>query len=589
MASPQEFYTSEIRVYKNELKAVKRYLFKLSMFRLLVFLSIGFTTWFFFGNSYVLIPVWVIGIALFLYLVSIYTDGKLNQRKLEKLIEINELEIAVLQEDFSGLETGEEFRNPNHEYSYDIDLFGKGSFFQFLNRTSLKNGKQYLASVLEDNNPNQIIEKQEAIKELAQKPKWRQHYLAIGSLIQVDEPIETLLHWLRQHKVFTPSIMRILPSVFTGLSLVVLVLYYVNFVSNYGLLLWFMIGLSITGFYLKKINHLYLYANKAKDTFKQYHQLLERIEQETFQASLLKHKQKEIETESKKASQLFLEFSKTLDAFDQRNNMIIGIFANGFALRDLHHCYKIEQWMQEHLEKVESWFSFIAFFDAQISLANFAFNHESNSYPKLNKENKGIKAQDLGHPLLNKSKRITSSLYIDEKEFFIVTGANMAGKSTFLRTMSLAIMMANTGLPVCAKEFNYSPIKLITSMRTSDSLSDDESYFFSELKRLKFIVEKLKTDTYFIILDEILKGTNSTDKANGSKKFVKKLVDYQATGIIATHDLSLCEIAKEESRVQNYYFDAEITNDELYFDYTLKKGICKNMNASFLLKKMDIV
>ena len=165
----------------------------------------------------------------------------------------------------------------------------------------------------------------------------------------------------------------------------------------------------------------------------------------------------------------------------------------------------------------------------------------------------------------------------------------MAGKSTFLRTVALQIVMANVGLPVCATKTQYKPIKLITSMRTTDSLTDDESYFFSELKRLKFIVDKIKTDTYFIILDEILKGTNSTDKAIGSKKFVEKLVAGNATGIIATHDLSLCEVSESIPNVRNYYFDARIEQGELYFDYTFKPGICQNMNASFLLKKMEIV
>ena len=165
----------------------------------------------------------------------------------------------------------------------------------------------------------------------------------------------------------------------------------------------------------------------------------------------------------------------------------------------------------------------------------------------------------------------------------------MAGKSTFLRTVSLQILMAELGLPVCAETCEYSPIKLITSMRTTDSLSDDESYFFSELKRLKYIVDEIKTEKYFIILDEILKGTNSTDKAIGSKKFIEKLVNSNSTGIIATHDLSLCEVTEEHQEVKNYYFDAEIINDELNFDYRFKKGICRNMNASFLLKKMQIV
>jgi DNA mismatch repair ATPase MutS len=151
------------------------------------------------------------------------------------------------------------------------------------------------------------------------------------------------------------------------------------------------------------------------------------------------------------------------------------------------------------------------------------------------------------------------------------------------------MVMANTGLPICASRATYHPMKLISSMRTTDSLADEASYFFSELQRLKFVIEAVSQEPHCIILDEILKGTNSTDKAIGSQKFLEKLVAGNATGIIATHDLSLCEVANRLPSVKNYYFDAQIKEDELYFDYTLKKGVCQNMNASFLLKKMNIV
>ena len=255
-------------------------------------------------------------------------------------------------------------------------------------------------------------------------------------------------------------------------------------------------------------------------------------------------------------------------------------------MRQVHN---VEKWIDSYKTKVEDWINAIAFFDAQNSLANFAFNHPSYVFPEIEHDKNVISAQNLGHPLLEVLKRVDNDFTIESQQFFIVTGANMAGKSTFLRTVSLSIVMGNIGLPVCASAFIYAPIKLITSMRTSDSLANNESYFFSELKRLKFIVDEIKNEDYFIILDEILKGTNSTDKAIGSRKFVQKLVSSKSTGIIATHDLSLCEIEKEIPEVQNYYFDAEIIDDELFFDYKLKEGICKNMNASFLLKKMEII
>ena len=258
-------------------------------------------------------------------------------------------------------------------------------------------------------------------------------------------------------------------------------------------------------------------------------------------------------------------------------------------LTDIKNSYHIEQWISKHHNKVSDWFEVVSFFDAYNSLGNYAFNHPQYVYPNITKDKAAINAKKLGHPLLKTEKRINNDLLIENEQFFIVTGANMAGKSTFLRTVSLHIVMANVGLPVCASSSEYNPVKLITSMRTSDSLTDDSSYFFSELTRLKFIVDAIQKEPYFIILDEILKGTNSTDKAIGSRKFVEKLVASKATGIIATHDLSLCEIEKELEEVKNYYFDAEIINDELHFDYTFKAGVCKNMNASFLLKKMEIV
>ena len=340
---------------------------------------------------------------------------------------------------------------------------------------------------------------------------------------------------------------------------------------------------------MKKTQNLYSKASKAKDTFKQYYLVLQEIENIDFSSDILKEKQKEIQSEDKKASSIFNEFSKALDAFDQRNNLLIASLGNAFFLWELRSAIKVEKWINTYSHTVEQWLDVIAFFDAENSLANFNFNHPNYVFPEIVKNDSIISSQKLGHPLLNSENRIDNDFEISKNSFLIVTGANMAGKSTFLRTISLSIVMANIGLPVCANSFKYKPVKLITSMRTSDSLAENESYFYSELKRLKLIVETIKTDDYFIVLDEILKGTNSKDKALGSKKFVEKLVTSNSTGIIATHDVSLCELENDFKEIKNFFFDAEISNNELHFDYLFKKGVCENMNASFLLKKMKIV
>ena len=221
-------------------------------------------------------------------------------------------------------------------------------------------------------------------------------------------------------------------------------------------------------------------------------------------------------------------------------------------------------------------------------MGTYSFNYDY-SFPIIQQQDRSIKSNNLGHPLIHPDKCIRNNYLMNYGDFQIVTGANMAGKSTFLRTVSIAIISANNGLPVCAESFHYYPIKLITSMRSTDSLSNEESYFFSELKRLRYIIDYLQNEHYFVVLDEILKGTNSKDKEEGSKKFVRKLIELKSSGIIATHDLSLCTLADNSDQVYTKYFDAEIIKGELHFDYQFKDGICQNMNASYLLNKMGIV
>ena len=590
MTEAKEFYSSRQEKYSILKKQISKKLAFSSTIRLIVFLAICASVYFFAGKINILLPLAIALIAVFIFLISRHSDLKKEKDKLKALIEINKLELKILKtRDFSDLPDGKKFDPEDHEYSRDIDLFGKKSFFQFLNRTALKEGKARLARILLANRTVDILKKQEAIHELASKSDWRQNYSATATLVKTEMDSKLILTWIRNYKSFLPKYMGWLPAVFSVLSIGVLSLFYFDIIGGSQVLLWFIIGILITGVFLKKINELSTMVSKVQDTFQQYHQLLDYLETEDFDSELMKEVKNSITSESKKASVILKEFSKAIDALDQRNNLLFGIFGNGLLLWDLRQSYRLEKWIEHHHTAVEHWFEAVERTDAYNSLGNFAFNHQHYAYPEILPEGQGIHATQLGHPLLDPSKRIHNDFRIDGKQFFIITGANMAGKSTFLRTVALQILMSNIGLPVCAKNCSYSPIKLITSMRTSDSLGDDESYFFSELKRLKFIVDKIEAENYFIILDEILKGTNSTDKAIGSRKFVQRLVGTNSTGIIATHDLSLCEISEELKQVENFYFDAEIVNDELHFDYHLKDGVCQNMNASFLLRKMKIV
>ena len=583
------FYNSEEKQLKNKLLKVKKNLKILSLLRLTVFILTVFSIYLLFENTLVSSVVLIVGGSGFYFLVVKYSKEKLERTLLNCKIEINQTEIAVINGDFSFLPNGNKYFNSDHHYSHDIDLFGKNSFFQYLNRTASVDGSGKLASLMTENQTSSIYQKQEAIKELSEKVKWRQHFTALISMVKTEIPTKKIIGFIKNYKSVFSKIALFLPVSFSIISIIFIVFTSFEIIPINALVIWFFVGLIVTSLFLKKTQKLYTNASKVKDIFRQYYLVLQEIENTNFSSEILIEKQKEIQTENKKASSIFNEFSKALDAFDQRNNLLIASLGNAFFLWEIKCAIKVEKWIILYNSTVEQWLDVITFFDAKNSLANFCFNHPTYVFPEIVKDSSIINSQKLGHPLLNSKNRIDNDFEINKNSFLIVTGANMAGKSTFLRTISLSIVMANIGLPVCANSFKYKPIKLITSMRTSDSLAENESYFYSELKRLKLIVDTVKTDDYLIVLDEILKGTNSKDKASGSKKFVEKLVTLNTTGIIATHDVSLCELENDFKEIKNFFFDAKISNNELSFDYLFKKGVCENMNASFLLKKMKII
>lgn len=589
MFEPLAFYNQEKKQFEKQRDVLSKKTKFLSITRLGLFLLVVPAAYYSFENKVLFAGIITSTIIAFIFLVLRHQHLRNNRKLCEQLIKINEVEIDALNGNYSSFPQGSEFIDTNHYYSGDIDLFGKGSFFQYINRAANASGREALAKLLLENSNDDILSRQEVIKELSGKITWRQRFLALAKMVRVETDHKTIISWIHDYRSFLPPIMKYLPVAYASVSILTILLIIFDIASFYFLVGWFFLGLFITFPYFQRINHLYLDAGRIKDTFKQYHGLLNEIEGLSLKSALALNQQHKIRSSEKKASTIFKEFSKILDAFDQRNNMLFGILGNGLLLWDILQTNKIDQWINTYQDQVESWFDVIAYFDAQISLSNFAYNHPDHHYPEVSQNGVVLQAEALGHPLLDKNIRINNDFLINKKDFHIITGANMAGKSTFLRTISLALMMANTGLPVCAKKMEYTPIKLITSMRTADSLADESSYFYAEIMRLRFIVEQMKTEEYFIILDEILKGTNSKDKAIGSKKFVEKLVKSGSTGIIATHDLSLCDIEKIYPQIHNQYFDAKIKNEELLFDYNLKEGICTNMNASFLLKKMEII
>ena len=588
MEHQQEFYFSQRNTHQQQLQQVKKRLALLATLRLLVFLGLAGSIYLLWGS------VWLWGLAplgssFFLVLVARFANLKSEKGYLERLIQINETELSVLERRFHHLPDGKEFLEAEHPYAQDLDLFGRGSFYQYLNRTALDQGSGILAGLLLSDRPKNIPQKQGAIKELAQLPEWRQRFWALAGGTRPEVSHSLVSNWLKGHKPFLPKWIKFGAPVFTLISILVVVLGIMGQLPEVLILYWYLFGLLLVGSKAKKIVAFSTAISKVQDTIDQYQRLILELEQQTFQSDVLKEQQEKLLLDGQKTSKVLKRFTQHMAMLDQQNNLLVLMLGQGFMLWSLYFAYQVEDWVEKYGQQVEGWFEAIAFFDAYNCLGNYAFNHPDHTFPKIVDDKGVLHANSIGHPLIAPTKNILNDFSIDKGRFCIVTGANMAGKSTFLRAVGLQIVMANMGLPVLGKDVKYAPVRLLTSMRSSDSLTEETSYFYAELKRLKFIVEELEKGDCFIILDEILKGTNSVDKAEGSKKFVERLVRAGATGLIATHDLSLCTLADVLPHVENRYFDAQIVNDELYFDYRFKEGVCQNMNASFLLKHMGIV
>lgn len=582
----------KISLLSSELSTVKHKILLFSLLRLLVFGLIVYGIHLSWGIWEWILACIIGGGVVFVILIKLFANTQFSKRRIDKKILLLKEEIQSLNGDFSFRPSGKKYLDPNHLFANDLDLFGDHSFFQSINRTQLEESEELLSSLLIANNISNIEERQNAIRELGKLDSFRLDYTTDASLVDTEIKSTSLLSWMASFTPYIPKYFKIIVTSFSVISVLLLSTYFLSLLNGYFVLAWFFVGLFVSGRFLKRTNMLSTRLDKAQSLFEQYHFLVAHIENTKFKSSFLQSLQEKLlpKENEEKASGVLHSFAKKIDALDQRNNFLLGVFLNSFFLWDIRQTLQIQAWISHNKLKVMTWFECIYLLDAYNSLGNFVGNYPHFQYPNIiEKGALQLQSKDAVHPLINADKVISNSFAIQKKEFFIITGANMAGKSTFLRTLGLQIVMANVGLPVGSTSANYNPIKLISSMRTNDSLADESSYFFAELSRLKMIIETIAKDEYFIILDEILKGTNSTDKAIGSKKFIQKLIRLESTGVIATHDLSLCELEEEFDEIKNYYFDASIINNELFFDYKMKDGVCQNMNASFLLKKMEIV
>lgn len=510
---------------------------------------------------------------------------------LENLVKINHLEDRSLVGDIAGFDTGKEFIDPLHPYSHDLDIFGEGSLFQAMNRCNTSQGKKYMAHRLSHAlfSSAEIVAQHKAVEELKGKTDFRQHFQAAGmEMNELPSDYQQLLHWVKQSPfIYTSSFYRfalvMLPVVTIGF--IVATFFFTAFrpfAILFAISQWAILGLNI-----KKVNAFHESISQKKNILEKYAHLLHYFQKENFSASVLQA----LRSKAHDADVKVRTLASLVSSLNARLNALTNLFVNSLFMYDLQYVYRLEKWKHENAENLKVWLDTIRDTEVLGSLGTFAFNHPSFTYPEIN-SSLDIKAIGLGHPLIQPEECVVNDVQIGVgQSVLIITGANMAGKSTFLRTIGVNLALALIGAPVFARSFSCPVINIRSGMRTADSLKDHQSYFYAELNRLKMIMDELRSDKpLFILLDEILKGTNSTDKQSGSIALVKQLLPHPCLALIATHDLALGDLEKEyPDQIKNYCFEANIENDQLSFDYTLKRGLAQKMNATFLMRKMGII
>ena len=542
-----------------------------------------------FWNSSFMILGLVSTFSLFLFSVSLSVDAKYLRDKFLILIEINKNEIDALKGEWSMFDEGSEFKDSKHPYTFDLDIFGAKSIFQLINRTVSQEGKNKLATILKQGSSN-ITLNNKAIEELSRNIEWCQEFMSEGVVLKKEKGYPKSLGSLSNFNVLIPRGLGILRIVLPILAFTSTFLYSFNIINGLLFSVIFSFILLPQMLFLKNTNTMTLSVSDQSSRVRILLKQLQLFKNLEITDPEFRRKQDLFFKKNESVLSSMKQFEKLIKRFEFRLNLLVGVILNFFLCWDFQMIYQLNNWINENKDKLNEWEDSIAEIEVWISGAILRFNYKDSTYTEFNDEN-SIIINGLSHPFIDSKKKITNNVIINNNEnFLIITGPNMAGKSTYLRSLGLAFIFSNAGFPVLAEKCNLPRLKLFSSMRTSDDLSSESSYFHAELVRLRFIMDAIENgEKVFIILDEILKGTNSKDKEIGSTKFLQKLTRLNAKGVIATHDLSLCKLSENSSHFKNMYFDSTIENDELYFSYQINDGICQNMNASFLLSKMKLV
>lgn len=594
MENKIEYYNSQIALNSSSLKKEKRRRNVITTLKLLSF-SILIWTIYLIIVSYSIPLLFGILFIIAIFVLLTIVDSKIfeQQRILESLIFQSKQERDYLLGDLSTLDSGEQYIDANHNYTSDLDIFGEESLFQSVNRTVTINGSNLMAEFLSEPclDRKEIEDRQNSVEEIKNDIEWSRLFRAFGKVYPTMScDYKCINNWVKEGCFFKKKYAKYLIYLANILNISSWVLAIMGIIPYAIPEIFSFVQLAVTIIFNKRVSKHHSELNSFIKAIGNYFYLIKIVNNQEFKSSKLV-RLKYILFGDKSALISFASLNKVLGGLDQRGNILVMILLDSLYMRSLHQIISLDSWKVKYSDSIAKWIKAVSEIDVLISMANYSFNHSDFTFPRISSDNM-IYAKEMCHPLLRGDIKVCNDFNIAKlKDLYIVTGANMAGKSTFLRSVGVNLVLASSGNVVCSKEFSFSPMAIFTSMRTTDNLSKGTSYFHAELLRLKKLVDTALVGTpTFIILDEMLKGTNSNDKLNGSIKFLKKLEKMNVCGLVATHDLLLGELSLESPKnFHNVCFEIEHDLDDIVYDYKLKIGISQNMNASILLEQMGLI
>jgi hypothetical protein len=593
---PLKFYNQKIGALEQQLKILYKKRSSIAWARFIIFVLVCIAFYLFWKDGWVAISASIIcGIAGFLIAVSKDADNKNEINNLETLLHINEDEINYFNQNFASKYDGKELEPPHHAYAKDLDVFGPASLFQYINRCHSEQGIRLFAErLLQPLNKQEILQQQQSVKELDNKIDWLKQFQAfsINEKITINAE-KKISEWLAmKNKIYTAVSWNILPYVYPVITLSCFYLFLDDVlpasIFSLLLLIFFVTGLLI-GSRIQKVYHL---LSKLEPVVAALYKQVNWFEYEKFASELLVNLQQSLRNrDGKQTSSAIKELQNILNRFDVRLNVIGFFILNTFFLWDLWQMIALNKWKSVNKNLVSSWFNAIAQIEVTGSFAVLSFNNPGWCFPLIAEEHFTLNGEQIAHPLIVKKQSVSNDFSVKGiSKIDLITGSNMAGKSTFLRSIGVNMILAYAGCCVCAKSFTVSIATIMSTMRIEDNLAENTSTFYAELKKLKSIIDAVNNGTKtFIVLDEILRGTNSFDRHTGSKALIQQLIRKDAVAVIATHDIELSKLEDEfPASITNYHFDVQVKGDELFFDYKIKQGICRSMNAFVLMKQIGI-